>query len=34
MMLAEEQSDEMIAKIIDTKISLNLGIDKDEIYWE
>lgn len=32
IMLAEERSDKTISKIIDTKISLNLEIDKDKIY--
>ncbi|KAK5783327.1 hypothetical protein PVK06_037835 [Gossypium arboreum] len=33
--LAEkERDDETLAQIIDTKIHLNLEIDKDELYWE
>ncbi|KAA3460843.1 reverse transcriptase [Gossypium australe] len=29
-----ERNDETLAKIFDTKIHLNLEIDKDEMYWE
>ncbi|KAA3456600.1 reverse transcriptase [Gossypium australe] len=33
--LAEgERDDDILAKLIDTKIHLNLEIDKDEMYWE
>ncbi|KAA3476867.1 reverse transcriptase [Gossypium australe] len=34
MLLGAERNDENLAKIIDTKIHLNLEIDKDESYWE
>lgn len=30
----EELDDENLAQIIDTKVQLNLEIDKDEMYWE
>ncbi|KAA3466354.1 reverse transcriptase [Gossypium australe] len=33
-LLNEERDDETMAKIIDTKIHLNLEIDKEEMYWE
>ncbi|KAA3485416.1 reverse transcriptase [Gossypium australe] len=33
-LLLKDRDDDTIAKIIDTKIHLNLEIDKDEVYWE
>ncbi|KAA3480862.1 non-ltr retroelement reverse transcriptase [Gossypium australe] len=33
-MLEGELNDDSLSKIIDTKIHLNLEIDKDEMYWE
>ncbi|KAA3490359.1 reverse transcriptase [Gossypium australe] len=33
-LVGRERNDETLAKIIDTKIHLNLEIDKDEMYWE
>ncbi|KAA3464007.1 reverse transcriptase [Gossypium australe] len=33
-LLMDDRDDETLAKIIDTKIHLNLEIDKDERYWE
>ncbi|KAA3462419.1 non-ltr retroelement reverse transcriptase [Gossypium australe] len=33
-LLGKERDDEMLARIIDTKIHLNMEIDKDEVYWE
>ncbi|KAA3460897.1 reverse transcriptase [Gossypium australe] len=33
-LLGKERDDETLAKIIDTKIHLNMEIDKDEMYWE
>ncbi|KAA3458589.1 reverse transcriptase [Gossypium australe] len=33
-LLIDDRDDEMLANIIDTKIHLNLEIDKDEMYWE
>ncbi|KAA3465141.1 reverse transcriptase [Gossypium australe] len=33
-LLNEDRDDETMAKIIDTKIHLNMEIDKDEMYWE
>ncbi|KAA3473894.1 reverse transcriptase [Gossypium australe] len=32
--LAAERDDHNLAELIDTKIQLNLEIDKDELYWE
>ncbi|PPR93143.1 hypothetical protein GOBAR_AA27531 [Gossypium barbadense] len=34
VLLEKERDDEKIAKIIDTKIHLNVAIDKDEVYWK
>ncbi|KAH1107949.1 hypothetical protein J1N35_011717 [Gossypium stocksii] len=34
ILLEKEKDDETMAKIIDTKIHLNIKIDKDEMYWE
>ncbi|KAA3466905.1 reverse transcriptase [Gossypium australe] len=34
ILLKKERDDEMMARIIDTKIHLNMEIDKDEMYWE
>ncbi|KAA3454812.1 reverse transcriptase [Gossypium australe] len=34
LLLAEEVNDDTMAEIIDTKIHLNLKIDKYEMYWE
>lgn len=31
---AKEKDDENVAELIDTKIHLNLEIDKDEMYWK
>ncbi|KAA3463112.1 reverse transcriptase [Gossypium australe] len=33
-LVGRERNDETLAKTIDTKIHLNLEIDKDEMYWE
>ncbi|KAA3454404.1 reverse transcriptase [Gossypium australe] len=33
-LLLEERDDETLARIIDTKIHLNMEIEKDEVYWE
>ncbi|KAA3453752.1 reverse transcriptase [Gossypium australe] len=33
-LLMKDRDDDTMAKIIDTKIHLNLEIDKDEVYWE
>ncbi|KAA3490114.1 reverse transcriptase [Gossypium australe] len=33
-MLKEDRDDETFSKIIDTKIHLNMEIEKDEVYWE
>ncbi|KAA3467254.1 reverse transcriptase [Gossypium australe] len=33
-LLNEDRDEELMAKIIDTKIHLNMEIDKDEMYWE
>ncbi|KAA3489017.1 reverse transcriptase [Gossypium australe] len=33
-LLMEERDDETMAKIIDTKIHLNMEIEKYEVYWE
>ncbi|KAA3467625.1 reverse transcriptase [Gossypium australe] len=33
-LLNDERDDETMAKIIDTKIHMNLEIDKEEMYWE
>ncbi|KAA3460308.1 reverse transcriptase [Gossypium australe] len=33
-LLEKERDDETMAKTIDTKIHLNMEIDKDEMYWE
>lgn len=32
--MAEEVTNDNLAKIIDTKVHLNLEIDKDERFWE
>ncbi|KAA3488060.1 reverse transcriptase [Gossypium australe] len=32
--LQNERNDETLARIIDTKIHLNMEIEKDEVYWE
>ncbi|KAA3475505.1 reverse transcriptase [Gossypium australe] len=32
--LGQERDDETMSKIIDTKIHLNLEIDREEVYWE
>ncbi|KAA3473246.1 reverse transcriptase [Gossypium australe] len=34
MLASKERDDDMIAKLIETRINLNVEIDKDEIYWE
>lgn len=34
MLLAKEKTDETMEKNFDTKIHLNMEIDKDETYWE
>ncbi|KAA3455040.1 reverse transcriptase [Gossypium australe] len=34
ILLNEERDDEILVRIIDTKIHLNMEIDKDEMYWE
>ncbi|MBA0813636.1 hypothetical protein Gohar_027467 [Gossypium harknessii] len=34
MLTAKERNDNVMAKIIDTKVHLNIEIDKDEMYWE
>ncbi|KAA3477604.1 reverse transcriptase [Gossypium australe] len=34
ILLDGERNDDTMAKIIDTRISLNMEIDKDEMYWE
>ncbi|KAA3465418.1 reverse transcriptase [Gossypium australe] len=34
MLLAKESDDDTIGKIIDTKVHLNMKIDRNEIYWE
>ncbi|KAA3462691.1 reverse transcriptase [Gossypium australe] len=34
MQMAEEKTDKMMAKIVDTKIYMNVEMDKDEVYWE
>ncbi|KAA3474807.1 reverse transcriptase [Gossypium australe] len=34
LLLEGEMNDDSLAKIIDTKIHLNMEIDKDEMYWE
>ncbi|KAA3473773.1 hypothetical protein EPI10_024128 [Gossypium australe] len=33
-LLLGERDDETLARIIDTKIHLNMEIEKDEVYWE
>lgn len=33
-LLEEERSDDNMAELIDTKVALNLEIEKDERYWE
>ncbi|KAA3485169.1 reverse transcriptase [Gossypium australe] len=33
-LMKEERVDETLAKIIDTKIHLNMEIEKEEVYWE
>ncbi|KAA3460258.1 reverse transcriptase [Gossypium australe] len=32
--MKEDRDDEILSKIIDTKIHLNMEIEKDEVYWE
>ncbi|KAA3468576.1 reverse transcriptase [Gossypium australe] len=34
VLLMEDRDEEILAKIIDKKIYLNMEIDKDEVYWE
>ncbi|KAA3470984.1 reverse transcriptase [Gossypium australe] len=34
MLLAKDRDDDTLAKIIDTRVYLNMEIDRDEIYWE
>ncbi|KAA3482263.1 reverse transcriptase [Gossypium australe] len=34
ILAVKERDDDTIAKIIETRINLNMEIDKDEIYWE
>ncbi|XP_012477492.1 uncharacterized protein LOC105793109 [Gossypium raimondii] len=34
ILMEQDRSDEVMAKIIDTKIHLNMEIEKDELYWE
>ncbi|KAA3488532.1 non-ltr retroelement reverse transcriptase [Gossypium australe] len=34
ILVGQERDEETLAKIIDTKIHLNMEIDKDKIYWE
>ncbi|KAL1101808.1 hypothetical protein V6Z11_D05G321400 [Gossypium hirsutum] len=34
MLMEKESTDDIMAEIIDTKVHLNLEIDKDERYWE
>ncbi|KAA3471353.1 reverse transcriptase [Gossypium australe] len=34
ILLERERNDDAMEKIIDTRISLNMEIDKDEMYWE
>lgn len=34
MLLVKERTDETMERIVDTKIHLNMEIDKDEAYWE
>ncbi|KAA3472829.1 reverse transcriptase [Gossypium australe] len=33
-LMKEDRDDEILAKIIDTKLYLNIEIEKDEVYWE
>ncbi|KAA3461526.1 reverse transcriptase [Gossypium australe] len=34
LLMAEERDDATLERIIDTKVRLNLEIDRDELYWE
>ncbi|KAA3458727.1 reverse transcriptase [Gossypium australe] len=34
ILMESERDDDMMAKLIDTRIRLNMEIDKDEMYWE
>ncbi|MBA0754491.1 hypothetical protein Gogos_021309, partial [Gossypium gossypioides] len=34
MLMEQERTDDTMVKILDTKIHLNMEIDKDEVYWE
>ncbi|KAA3476813.1 reverse transcriptase [Gossypium australe] len=34
VLLEKERTDDTLAKIIDTRVQLNMEIDRDEIYWE
>ncbi|KAA3488219.1 reverse transcriptase [Gossypium australe] len=34
MLIAKERDDDTIAKIIETRVNLNMEIDRDEIFWE
>lgn len=33
-LLEEDKSDDNLVELIDTKVALNLDIEKDELYWE